>query len=381
MHAPAARPFAGDNSASSSLMNRIKAWLRNPNASPPTSPVAPSRAPRASARRHAPARRIGTHASYWSYAKWSCASYCASVIVKYESRAGNTPLATFSKVLRSHCRLQKRANVSLASAGRTVVTSRGASRGWSRTTPRRSSAATEFACGARVAATTDAATETSAGGTTNKGAPRFVSRDSCLAKRVFPKVSFSTSSVSPFLFSISRTSSSRSSSLANVTSVSVPSGKNQNACVSSRRRRCGLDNAHAFRFSRYASSFKRTSSASTHAANASLAFATEDANASGDVRRDVLRTGWFFFILSVTRTVAPRRPRLARAASKTCFGVTLSRNSATVPFASTTETATTWLDSEPCRKDEPCVAVAAAPPTVWSINQGNAAKVYPGCVL
>ena len=87
MHAPAAFPLEGESSAFSSLTNRIKPWLRNPKAVPPTSPVASSRADLLIASKHFPAKRIGTHVSYWSYAKWSCASYCVSVMVKYESLA------------------------------------------------------------------------------------------------------------------------------------------------------------------------------------------------------------------------------------------------------------------------------------------------------
>ena len=37
----------------------------------------------------------------------------------------------------------------------------------------------------------------------------------------------------------------------------------------------------------------------------------------------------------------------------------------------------TWLERLPNRMLLPCVPVATAPPTVWSMNQGNAASVHP----
>lgn len=35
----------------------------------------------------------------------------------------------------------------------------------------------------------------------------------------------------------------------------------------------------------------------------------------------------------------------------------------------------TWLESEPCSSELPCVAVATAPPIVWSMNQEKAGSV------
>lgn len=37
--------------------------------------------------------------------------------------------------------------------------------------------------------------------------------------------------------------------------------------------------------------------------------------------------------------------------------------------------ARTWLDRLPCSNEEPCEAVATAPPTVWSMNQQKLPKV------
>jgi len=48
---------------------------------------------------------------------------------------------------------------------------------------------------------------------------------------------------------------------------------------------------------------------------------------------------------------------------------------ATVPLASTMVSDTSCDDSDPWRSEEPCVAVATAPPTVWSMNHSVAAQV------
>ena len=82
-------------------------------------------------------------------------------------------------------------------------------------------------------------------------------------------------------------------------------------------------------------------------------------------------------IRSVTSTTTPSLPTLARTASN---AGSPSRYDATVPLASTTVTAVVCDERDPCRRLDPCVAVATAPATVWSMNQGNAGTVYPCCV-
>ena len=130
-------------------------------------------------------------------------------------------------------------------------------------------------------------------------------------------------------------SAGRSSSRLYVTPTIFPSGKNQKSWVSSSARISGAANAHAHAFFASSSSSLESlvtpANASSHLAIASDAASTISTNSKGSIVLDVFRTGRFGATRKVTSTRTPRRPTLARTASKSAGGVVASSKEATVP--------------------------------------------------
>ena len=154
--------------------------------------------------------------------------------------------------------------------------------------------------------------------------------------------------------------------------TAFPRGKCQNTCVSS-----SLRTLESARIQSHARTSPASGNVSWHLAAAFEARETASTSSRGVKVTDVFRTAVLGTIFKVTSTTTPSLPTLARTASK---ALSPSWYRASVPLARTIVTATVCDEIDPCRRLDPCVAVATAPATVWSMNQGNAASVYPRCV-